>query len=793
MRFSEAWLRELVNPEIDTGALSHQLSMAGLEVDSIELAAPDFHGVVIGEVLTKEQHPDADKLSVTTVDVGGEEPLQIVCGAKNVAAGMRVPVAIVGAGLPGGFKIKKAKLRGVQSIGMICSAAELGLADSSEGIMPLPADAPLGTDFRDWLHLDDSLIEVDLTPDRGDCLSMIGIARDVSALNRCDLTEPPRSDVAPVIDDSINVSLEAAEACPRYVCRIIRGIDPSAETPLWLQEKLRRGGIRSLGPVVDVTNYILLELGQPMHGFDLARLDGGISVRMAKPGEKLTLLDGEEADLTENTLVIADNSKALAMAGIMGGADSGVTESTKDILLESAYFAPLAITGRARHYGMHTDSSHRFERGVDPALQGRAIERATQLLIDITGGQPGPVVEATATDFSLVREAIALRKSRIRRLLGIAIDGSEVVSILTRLGMAVEETDEGWLVTPPTWRFDIDIEADLIEELARIHGYENIPSTHGHQPLTMHLPPESGFSLTRARDLLNSRDYQEVVSYSFISPEAADALDPGGERIELANPISSDMAVMRPTIWAGLIETARHNIARQQPRLRLYETGLRFISQDNEIKQKRCLSGLLYGSHLDEQWAEKTRPVDFYDLKGDVESLLSLTGAPEAFSFITEEHPALHPGQSARILRGEQHVGWVGLMHPELEKSLGLKGKAYLFEIELETLENGRVPAFAPISKFPSIRRDLAIVVDRDITFERVKQVIRDASPETVRDIRLFDVYAGENIESHRKSLALSLILQEKSRTLEDQEVQEISDKVLEALNTELGATLRES
>jgi phenylalanyl-tRNA synthetase beta chain len=442
---------------------------------------------------------------------------------------------------------------------------------------------------------------------------------------------------------------------------------------------------------------------------------------------------------------------------------------------------------------MHTDSSHRFERGVDPALQGRAIERATQLLIDIVGGEPGPVVEATASDFSLAREAIALRKSRIRRLLGIDLDGSRVVSILTRLGMAVEETGDGWLVTPPTWRFDIGIEADLIEELARIHGYENIPSTHGHQPLTMHLPPESGFSLTRARDLLNSRDYQEVISYSFISPEAAEVLDPGGERIELANPISSDMAVMRPTIWAGLIETAKHNIARQQSRLRLYETGLKFISQDNEIKQKKCLSGLLYGLHLDEQWAEKTRPVDFYDLKGDVESLLSLTGAPETFSFVVEEHPALHPGQSARILRGEQHVGWIGLMHPELEKSLGLKGKAYLFEIELETLENGQVPAFEPISKFPSIRRDLAIVVDRDITYESVKQVIRHASPETVRDIRLFDVYAGENIESHRKSLALSLILQEKSRTLEDQEVQEISDRVLEALNTELGAMLRES
>lgn len=793
MRFSEAWLRELVNPDIDTDALSHQLSMAGLEVDSVEKAAPDFHGVVIGEVLTKEQHPDADKLSVTTVSVGEGEPVQIVCGAKNVVAGMRVPVATVGAELPGGFKIKKAKLRGVQSLGMICSASELGIAESSDGIMPLPADAPVGTDFREWLDLDDVMIEVDLTPDRGDCNGMIGIARDVSALNSCDLTEPHTPDVAAVNDARITIRLDAPEACPRYLGRIIKGIDPNAETPLWMQEKLRRGGIRSLGPVVDVTNYILLELGQPMHGFDLANIDGGIIVRMAEQGEKLTMLDGEVVELKPDTLIIADHTGPVAMAGIMGGEKSGVEEATTDILLECAYFAPLAITGRARSYGMHTDASHRYERGVDPALQGKAIERATQLLLDIVGGEPGPVVEAAADDFSLVRDAIALRPARIRRLLGIEIDDSRVVSILTRLGMAVEEADEGWLVTPPTWRFDVSIEADLIEEVARIHGYDNIPSTHGHQPLTMHLSPESGFSLERARALLNSRDYQEVISYSFISPESADALDPGGERIELANPISSDMAVMRPTIWAGLLETAKHNLARQQSRLRLYETGLKFVSQDNEIIQKKCLSGLLCGDLVAEQWGERARPVDFFDLKGDIESLLALTGDASLFSFDAAENPVLHPGQSARIQRGDTHVGWIGLMHPALEKTLGFKGKAYLFEIELETLEEGRVPAFEPISKFPSIRRDLAIVVDSDIAFADVRQVIREASTEIVRDIRLFDLYEGENVESHRKSLALSLILQEKSRTLEDQEVQETSEAVLHALNKKLGATLRES
>ncbi len=793
MRFSESWLREWVNPDVDTDTLSHRLSMAGLEVESIEPAAPQFSGVVVGEVLGVDPHPDADKLNVTRVDTGAGEPLQIVCGAKNVTAGMRVPVAVVGARLPGEFKITRAKLRGVESLGMICSASELGLADSSDGIMPLPQEAPVGEDLRRYLDLDDACIEVDLTPDRGDCLSLMGIVRDVSAIFDCDSIETAVADVPVTTDSIIDVTLDAPQGCPSYLCRIIKGIDPAAETPLWMQERLRRGGLRSLGVVVDVTNFVLLEMGQPMHGFDLDRLSGGITVRMAREGENLELLDGGEVILNDGTLVIADDEKVLAMAGIMGGAATGVTRSTTDVLLESAFFDPLAISGKARSYGLHTDSSHRFERGVDPALQGRAIERATALLLEIAGGSAGAVIAAQADNFSVECTVIHLRRSRIERLLGVAIEDETITSSLRRLGMSLSACEDGWMVTPPSWRFDVSIEADLIEEVGRIYGYDNIPQTHGHLPLTMHLPPEAGFSLERARNLLNAREYQEVITYSFISAEAAGHLDPRGEQIILANPISADMAVMRPSLWGGLLETARHNQARQQDRFRLLETGLRFNLQDNEIKQEKCLSGLMIGSRAAEQWAQVTEEADFFDLKGDIESILSLTGCDDAFRFVAAEHPVLHPGQAARIERGGRLLGWLGLLHPKLEKHFGIKGKAYLFEIVLSELEPGRIPAFTPLSKFPRIRRDFAIVVDQGVSFAQVEQLIRQSAPEIVQDIRLFDVYTGENIESDRKSLALSLILQDKSRTLDDNEVQKASQQVLEALETNLGATLRES
>ena len=792
MRFSEAWLREWVNPDITTEELTDQLSMAGLEVDSVEPVAGAFEGVVVGEVLAREPHPDADKLSVCRVNAGRDEELQIVCGAANVAAGMKVPVAIVGAKLPGDFKIKKAKLRGVQSLGMICSASELGLAESSEGIMGLAADAPVGTDFRDYLALNDQAIEVDLTPDRGDCLGLAGIAREVGVINRCPVTEPAVEPVASTIDDRFQVQLEAPEACPRYTCRVIRGINTDAETPLWMQERLRRSGLRPISPVVDVTNYVLLELGQPMHGFDLAKLDSEIRVRMAGQGEKLTLLDGQEVELRDDTLVIADARRPLAMAGIMGGEASGVTDAARDILLESAFFAPTAIIGKARSYGLHTDSSHRFERGVDPQLQIKAMERATQLLLDIAGGEAGPIVETASEQHIEPRPEILLRRERVAKLLGLTIADDTIADILTRLEMQVEPVAEGWKVTAPSCRFDISIEVDLIEEIGRIYGYTEIPMHRSAAATVMRGEPENGFSLPRAKKLLVDRDYQEVVTYSFISQEMHDLMDPQHGTVELANPISSDMSIMRTSLWPGLIQTAQYNRSRQQERVRIFESGLRFIQQSEGIQQDPMLAGLVIGSAAPEQWGDAERTVDFYDLKADLEALLALAGCPEAFTFQADTHPSLHPGQSARVMRDGVAVGWIGMLHPELEHKLDLGDRTFLFEISLGEQLTGEIPAFAPLSKFPSIRRDIALVVDRELEYGAIEACIRQAAPEILREIVLFDVYTGEKIDSGRKSVALGLILQETSHTLTDPEVESAVERILLALKEELNAQLRD-
>ncbi len=791
MRFSEAWLREWVNPEVDTPELADQLSMAGLEVDGVAPAAPPFSGVVVGHVRACEKHPDADKLNVCQVDIGADELQQIVCGARNVAAGQKVPVATVGARLPGDFRIKKAKLRGVPSNGMICSAAELGLAESSDGIMVLPEDAPVGRDLRDYLDLDDACIEVDLTPDRGDCLSIMGVAREVAVINRVPLKGEAIEPVAAQIDDSWPVRVEAPEACPRYLCRVIRDIDPAARTPDWMAERLRRSGLRPISPVVDVTNYVLMELGQPMHGFDLERLSGGIQVRMARAGEKLALLDGGEADLREDTLVIADDSGPVAMAGIMGGAPTGVTEDTRQVLLEAAFFAPLAIAGKARSYGLHTDSSHRFERGVDFELPRTAMEYATALLLDITGGRPGPVVEQVSEAHLPARPAVLLRAARIRRLLGVEIADNEVADILERLNMQVQPVEGGWQVTAPSARFDIAIEADLIEEIGRIYGYNNIPASLRSAPVSIEALPEARFSLDRAREALVDRDYHEAISYSFISPEMAELVSPGQAPIRLANPISADMSVMRASIWPGLLLAARHNLARQQERVRLFESGLTFERVDGEIVQKPHLSALVCGPVAPEQWGVAARRVDFFDLKGDLEAVLGQVADAGEFGFEAAEHPALHPGQSARVLRRGRPIGWIGALHPQVQQKLDLPA-TYLFEILIEGVAEGRLPAFEPLSKFPSIRRDLAVVLARDIPYAEVLRVAREAAPATVRDIQLFDVYTGDNIDSGLKSLALSLILQESSHTLTDQEVEEASQRVLQALSEQLSARLRD-
>jgi phenylalanyl-tRNA synthetase beta chain len=792
MKFSEAWLREWTNPDITTTGLADQLSMAGLEVDSVGPVAGEFHGVVVGEVLAREQHPDADKLSVCQVNAGQDEELQIVCGASNVAAGMKVPVALVGAVLPGGFKIKKAKLRGVQSLGMICSESELGLAESSEGIMGLPANAPTGTDIRTYLDLDDSYIEVDLTPDRGDCLSIAGVARDVGVINRCSVSAPAMEPVAAHNEERFPVTLDAPEACPRYACRIIRNINPNAETPLWMKEKLRRSEIRSISPVVDVTNYVLMELGQPMHGFDLARLNGEIRVRMARAGEKLVMLDGQEQELRTDTLVIADAHKPLAMAGIMGGEDSGVTSDTRDILLESAFFNPTAIIGKARSYGLHTDSSHRFERGVDPELQVRAMERATRLLLDVVGGDAGPIEVVASEEHVERRPEILLRRARLAKILGVEIAGEMVADILTRLEMQVEPVDAGWNVTAPSCRFDISIEEDLVEEVGRIYGYTEIPIHHSAAATVMQGDPEMSFSLQRAKELLVDRGFQEVITYSFISQEMHDRMDPEHATVELANPISADMSIMRTSLWPGLLQTAVYNQSRQQGRVRIFESGLRFVRKSSDIMQDPMLAGLISGDISGEQWGEAARGVDFFDLKGDLEAILALTGSAADFSFVSGEHPSLHPGQAARVMCNGEPAGWVGMLHPALEDEVGLAGNTYVFEIRLDLLGGGGLPAFTPLSKFPSIRRDISLLVDEGIEFSQIAECIRQEAPEILQDIRLFDVYTGKNIDSGRKSLALGLILQETSHNLTDEYAEGVMERILHALSDKLDAQLRE-
>ncbi len=792
MKFSEAWLREWVNPANSTDELSHQLTMAGLEVDAVESVAGAFSGVVVGEVLKVEPHPDADKLRVTEVSVGGKEKLGIVCGAANVREGLKVPVAVIGAVLPGDFKIKKAKLRGVPSDGMLCSASELGLAESASGLLELPADAPVGEDIRRYLKLDDVAIELGLTPNRGDCLSVAGIAREVGVLNQISVSGPAIESVSATIDEVFPVTVDAPGDCPRYIGRVIRGVNVKAETPLWMQEHLRRSGIRSLGPIVDVTNYVLLELGQPMHAFDLAKLNKGIIVRRAKQGEKLLLLNEQEVALDTETLVIADHKGPLAMAGVMGGEASAVSDTTVDIFLESAFFAPDSIVGRARHYGLHTDSSHRFERGVDPLLAERAMERATSLLLAIVGGKAGPLEEVVSESELPVRHPIHLRQQRITRILGAEIAAPDVEDILKRLGMALSKVDDGWQVTAPSFRFDISIEVDLIEEIGRIIGYENLPSKRPLAALQMQARPEGRLGRKDFLQLLADRGYQEAISYSFVDPANQQRLDPEQQGIVLANPISADLSVMRTTLWAGLLPLLQHNINRQQGRVRLFEYGLRFTQNADAIQQENMLAGLAYGALMPEQWGSPERKVDFFDVKADVEALIGLTRRGEQFRFVPESHPALHPGQCARIYLGEEPAGWLGALHPALEKAFDLRGHCYLFEIKADMLYEKTVAKFAEISKFPAIRRDIAVVVDKEVTADQVLNCVKNTSPEGMQNLKLFDLYEGERIDSGRKSLALGLTLQAQSRTLTDEEVDAAIERIVKSLVRELGATLRD-
>lgn len=796
MKFSEQWLREWVNPQLDTDALAEQLSMAGLEVDDIEPVAGEFTGIVVGEVKSAEQHPNADKLRVTKVDVGTGELLDIVCGAPNARAGIKVAVAVIGAVLPGNFKIKKTKLRGEPSNGMLCSASELGLSEDHDGIIELPEHAPVGKDLREWLELDDKSLTIDLTPNRADCLGVKGLAREVGVLNRIDVKSPKFDAFPSSIDDEVAIELDAPASCPRYLGRVIKGVDVTRPTPLWLAEKLRRSGVRAIDPVVDITNYVLLELGHPMHAFDRDKIAGKVLVRNANAGEELVLLDGETVKMQDDVLVIADSEKPMAMAGIFGGENSGVTEASTNIFLESAFFSPDAIMGRARRFGLHTDASHRYERGVDPELQRTAMERATALIIEICGGEAGPVTEAVAPEHLPKPAQITLRSDRLSRVLGVDIAAADVEVIMQRLGFDCETQEEGWNVVVPTYRFDISIEEDLIEEVARVYGYNNIPAESPTAHLTMTRVEESTVSLRKLQQSLVAMGYQEAITYSFVDPKHQAALFPQTETLELPHPISSEMSSMRLSLWSGLLSAAGYNQKRQQNDVRLFETGLRFVPDskaENGIRQQPMIAGVMTGTVQGEHWSDGVRPVDFYDAKGQVEKLLALTGCAREYRFEVETHSALHPGQSAAIYRGDQLVGYVGALHPQFEKTFGIRGKAFLFEIELDALQQGYVPQAGVVSRYPSIRRDLAVLVDKDVAAGNILNSIWKIGANHIVDLDLFDKYVGENIPADKQSLAIAVTLRAEDKTLEDQDVNETIAQVVDTLQNEFNAVLRDS
>lgn len=801
MKISESWLREWVNPKLTTDELAAQITMAGLEVDAVEPVAEPFSGVIVGEILFIEQHQDADKLRVCQVSGLNDDITQVVCGAPNARVGIKVPFATVGAVLPGDFNIKKAKLRGVESFGMLCAQSELKLGDDNDGLWELSKDAPVGVDLREYLQLNDNSIDVDLTPNRSDCLSLKGIAREVGVLNRLSVTQPVIEPVIATITDKIDINLHASDACPRYVGRIIRGIDLTKPSPLWMKERLRRADIGSKDIVVDTTNYVLIELGQPMHAFDLPSLEGDIHVRYAQDKEPLDLLNGQTVELTSDILVIADDKKAVAMAGIMGGSQTAVKATTQDILLESAFFVPTAIAGRARNYGLHTDSSHRFERGVDYQLQEQAIERATALITAVAGGQVGPLMVAEASHPILSTKTVALRRERILKGLGFELLDTEVVDILERLGLQVDQTnDDGWVFVVPSYRFDIAIEADLLEELARIYGYNNLPTTSVRMGIELPIHNETSVGLAAIRANLVSRDYQESISYSFVDPKIQQLLDPESTPVVLQNPISADMSVMRTSLWQGLVTALLYNVNRQQTRVRFFETGLRFSinktdsvidKSDSPFKQEPVIAGLIYGTRHGESWVDGPSSVDFYDIKGDVEALLSITKNASQFNFTAATHPALHPGQTAAIELAGNTVGFVGALHPTLQKSLDLPQTAYLFEITQAALADSSFPNFMPLSRFPEVRRDIAVIVDQKLAVSTLQATVKEMAGELLTNLKVFDVYVGKGIDSERKSVALGLTFQHLSRTLTDDEITASINNVVNELKVKFNAELR--
>ncbi len=795
MKFSEAWLREWVNPKISTNELCEQLSMAGLEVDGIAPVAGKFSGVIVGEVVECGPHPDADKLQVTKVNVGSDDLLDIVCGAPNCRQGLIVAVAVVGAVLPGDFKIKKAKLRGQPSHGMLCSFSELGMGEDHSGILELPSDALIGQDIREYLQLNDHTIEIDLTPNRADCLGLKGIAREVGVLNQEDVKFVKVAKTELASTQSRNIQLIDPQDCPRYLGRVIENVDLSVESPLWLKEKLRRSDIRSIDPVVDVTNFVLLELGHPMHAFDNDKLQGDIIVRKAHADERLTLLDGNEVTLFENTLVIADEQKALAIAGIFGGLDSGVQTHTTNIFLEAAFFEPDSILGKARQYGLHTDASHRYERGVDAKLQVTAMERATQLLLEIVGGQAGPITEALSESHLPVRKQVVLREKRLARVLGVKIDSHRVTDILNRLGMKVSSTDNGWQVMAPSYRFDIAIEEDLIEEVARVYGYNNIKNAAPLASLSMSYQRETKIDTNRFKHLLCANGYQEAITYSFVDPKKQALLFPDAKVLTLPHPISSDMSVMRVSLLPGLLQALSNNQKRQQLNLSLFESGLVFNADknaENGVKQDTKLSAVMAGNTHREHWSIANKPIDFFDAKATVESILELSAGQVKAEYEVAQHHAFHPGQCAVIKVDDEEIGIIGAIHPKFEKVLGLNGRTFAFELNLANIEHRNLPTAQVISKYPAIRRDLAMTVSQSIETGKLLKSIEKIGISELVGLNLFDVYTGEGINDGEKSLALSIWLQSVDKTLQDQEIQITVDKVIRHLRDNFSAALRD-
>ena len=790
MKFSESWLRSFVNPSLTGTEFTHLLTMAGLEVEEEESVAPAFDSVVVALVLDVTKHPDADRLNVCRVDIGGNEPQQIVCGAPNVAPGLKVPCALPGANLPGDFKIKIAKVRGIESSGMLCSAKELGIAEDASGLLVLPADAPVGQDIRTYLDLDDRLLTLKLTPNRADCLSLTGVAREVAALTGTPATYPEIKPVAVTINTQRTIVLDAPEACPLYCGRVIAGVNAKAPTPDWMKRCLERSGIRSISALVDITNYVMLELGQPLNAFDNTKLDGAIHARMAGAGEKILLLNEQTLELADDVLLIADDKRPVAMAGIMGGEDSGITLDTTEMFLESAFFAPKAIAGRARRYGFGSDASHRFERGVDFGSTRNALERASQLILDICGGQAGPLCAADAA--LPARNPVRLRPARAAKVLGVAFSAEEIGNLFARLDLPFTRDGEDFIVTPPSYRFDIEIEEDLIEEIARLHGYDNIPAPAPQAALSMLPQTEDARPLFRVRQILADRGFQEVVNYAFIEEAWESDFAANNAPIRLANPIASQMSVMRSTLIGGLVANVATNLKRKQNRVRVFETGRCFFRDSTGtpvagFRQPWKLAGLAYGTALPEQWGSTARNVDFFDIKGEIELLL----APKVARFEKATHPALHPGRCAKIIVDDIVVGHLGELHPQWQQKNDLPLAPVIFELDLDVLKQAALPKFNEVSKQPPVLRDLAVVVDQKLEFQQILDGLKNALPPLIKEIKLFDVYTGKGVDQGKKSLAFRIVMQDTQRTLQDAEVDAAMQQLMVRLQQDFAAQLR--